>query len=48
MESNDKRRAVVDVDGVRPVLLQEFMGDVYAVSNGVRIWDCSCKGRRLC
>ena len=45
LESNDTRRAVVDVDGVGPVLLQEFMGDVYAVSNACPHMGLSMQGK---
>ena len=45
LESNEKKRAVVDVDGVGPVLLQEFMGDVYAVSNACPHMGLSMQGK---
>ncbi len=45
LESNDQKRAVVDVDGVGPVLLQEFMGDVYAVSNACPHMGLSMQGK---
>ena len=45
LESNEKKRAVVDVDGVGAVLLQEFMGDVYAVSNACPHMGLSMQGK---
>ena len=45
LESNEKRRAVVEIDGVGPVLLQEFMGDVYAVSNKCPHLGLSMQGK---
>ena len=45
LESNENKRAVVDVDGVGAVLLQEFMGDVYAVSNACPHMGLSMQGK---
>ena len=45
MESNENKRAVVNVDGVGAVLLQEFMGDVYAVSNACPHMGLSMQGK---
>ena len=45
LESNEKKRTVVDVDGVGAVLLQEFMGDVYAVSNACPHMGLSMQGK---
>ncbi len=45
MESNENKRAVVNVDGVGAVLLQEFMGDVYAVSNACPHMGLSMRGK---
>ena len=42
---NENKRAVVDVDGVGAVLLQEFMGDVYAVSNACPHMGLSMQGK---
>jgi len=45
LESNENKRAVVNVDGVGAVLLQEFMGDVYAVSNACPHMGLSMQGK---
>ena len=45
LQANDKRRAVVDLDGVGAILLQEFAGDVYAVSNKCPHLGLSMQGK---
>ena len=45
LKSNDKRRAVVEIDGVGPLLIQEFAGDVFAMSNKCPHLGLSMQGK---
>ena len=45
LKSSPKSRVVVDLEGYGKVLLQEFMGDVYAVSNKCPHLGLSMQGK---